>query len=204
MRACEEEMQSQSRPGEMSIGQKEKVGMPVVSECAAVERGICETESRWGTCQWQVWRWTPSSDNDVWGNQWCLMHGGQDRCHYSTKPYTSKNKAIFFKWKWKRNDRRKTKYLWDDLNKEKEIQRIYFFPTNMMYGIVYKRRKKKINLWQYLMCLCVINCSAIIWTRWWWWREVGDFCVSKCAGFVSSCHQLFNIVILDNLQCFSQ
>lgn len=111
--------ESQSRPGEMSTGQKEKVGMPVVSECAAVQRGTCETESRWGTCQWQVWRWTPSSDNDIWGNQWCLMHGGRDRCHYSTKPYTSKNKAIFLKWKWKRNDRQKAKYLWDDLNKEK-------------------------------------------------------------------------------------
>lgn len=46
MRACEEEMHSQSRAGEMSIRQKEKVGMPAVSECAAVERGMCETESR--------------------------------------------------------------------------------------------------------------------------------------------------------------
>lgn len=36
-------MQTQSKPGEMSIRQKEKVGMPVVSECAAVERGMCET-----------------------------------------------------------------------------------------------------------------------------------------------------------------
>lgn len=31
----------------------------------------------------------------------------------------AKNRAIFFEWKWKRNDRQKAKYLWDDLNKEK-------------------------------------------------------------------------------------
>lgn len=46
MRAGEKETQSQSRPGGMSVRQNEKVGMPVVSECAAVERGMCETESR--------------------------------------------------------------------------------------------------------------------------------------------------------------
>ena len=44
VRACEEEMQSKSTPGEMHIRQKEKVGMPVVRERAAVERGMCETE----------------------------------------------------------------------------------------------------------------------------------------------------------------
>lgn len=62
-----------------------------------------------------------------------------------------------------------------------------------MYCIVYKRRKKKINPWQYLMCLCVINCSAIIWTRWWWWREVGDFVSPNVLGLY---HPVTNCSIL--------
>lgn len=43
-KAREEETQSKSTLREMHIRQKEKVGMPVVSECAAAERGMCETE----------------------------------------------------------------------------------------------------------------------------------------------------------------
>lgn len=43
-KVCGEERQSRSTLSEMHVRQKEKVGMPVVSESAAVERGMCETE----------------------------------------------------------------------------------------------------------------------------------------------------------------
>jgi len=48
VRACEGETQSKSTPGEACISRREKAGMPVVSERAAVERGMCETERERG------------------------------------------------------------------------------------------------------------------------------------------------------------
>lgn len=78
--------------------------------------------------------------------------------------------------------------------RSKSKEYIYiFFPTDMMYCIVYKRRKKKINPRQYLMCFCIKNCSAIIWARWWWWREVWDFVSPNALGLY---HPVTNCSIL--------
>lgn len=45
-KACEEEPQSTSTPRETHVRQKEKVGMPAVSECAAAERACARQREK--------------------------------------------------------------------------------------------------------------------------------------------------------------
>lgn len=104
----------------MHVRQKEKVGMPVASERAAVKRGMCETEkvdegAASGKCEDEH----PVVTMMFWpiNDTWCMGDGIDVIILQNRRE--AKNKAIFFKWKWKWNDRGKAKYLWNDLNKEK-------------------------------------------------------------------------------------
>lgn len=88
--------------------------------------------------------------------------------------------------------------------RSKSKEYIYIFPHR--YDVLYSLQEKKeknqstaiSDVLLYNKLLCNYMSKVVVVTG-----GMG-FRVSKCAGFVSSCHQLFNIVIPDNLQCFSQ